>query len=81
MDCPRLQVARNGIFARANPNLRFDDHHIAEVITFLRRTWLGFSSDVCDKILKDDLEADDLPVEADDLDVGPIGDLSLDLDF
>ena len=44
------------------------------LITFLRRTGLGFVKGVHDRLATDDAEVDDL-------DVGPIGSLSLDLNF
>ena len=73
LDCPFLQEARNDIFTHAGPNLRFDDARTAQVIAFLRRTGLGSSPDTHGWTLKDGPEADDL-------DVGPIGGLSPDLD-
>ena len=47
---------------------------IPALTTFLRRTGLGFIRDVRDRLAKDDPEVDDL-------DVGPIGRLSLDIDI
>jgi hypothetical protein len=52
----------------------FDMAQIPALTTFLRRTGLGFIKDVRDRLAKDDPEVDDL-------DVGPIGHLSLNIDI
>ena len=75
----RLGEACNDLFAHTRPpatgpNLRFDDTRTAQAITFLHQTGLGFSQDIHDRFLKDGPEADDLGV-------GPVGGLSLDLDL
>lgn len=69
-----FREARNELFTHTDPNLRIDGARPAQVITFLRRTRLGFSPNICDKILDDDSEVDDL-------DVGPKTGLALDLDL
>ena len=74
LDCPLPQGARNDLFTNTGPDLRFYDTQTAQVITFLHRTGLGFSPDTHDRILKDDPEVGDL-------DVDPIGGLSLNLDL
>ena len=56
------------------PDIRFDMDQIPALTTFLRRTGLGFIRDVRDRLAKDDPEVDDL-------DVGPIGRISLDIDI
>ena len=55
-------------------DIRFDVIQIPALTTFLRRTGLGFVRDVRNRLAKDGPELYDL-------DVGPIGRLSLDLDF
>ena len=52
----------------------FDSRNTGNLIQFLRRTGLGFVRFVKDKLATDESEIDDI-------DVGPIGGLALDLDF
>ena len=55
-------------------DIRFDVTRIPALTSFLRRTGLGFVRDVRNRLAKDDSEVDNL-------NAGPIGRLSLDLDF
>ena len=89
LECPLLAEARNDllplVIPMTDPNrpaplslspsdIRFDVAQIPALTTFLRRTSLGFIRDVRDRLAKDDPEVGDL-------DVGPIGRLSLDIDI
>ncbi len=60
--------------------MRFDQQRTAHLITFLRRTGLGFRRDLCDAVIT---EASDTDAIESDLDIGPVGleALSLDLDI
>ena len=61
-------------FLLIHPLLYFDSRKTANLIQFLKQTGLGFV-----RYVKDKLETDES--EIDDIDVGLIGGLSLDLDF
>ena len=56
-------------------DISFAITQIPQLVTFLRRTGLGFCSVPRDRL------ADPEDDEVDDLDIGPIGSLGLDLDF
>lgn len=75
LDCPRFNDARNGLLpATTSQNFRFEPIHLPRLVTFLRRTGPGFSRDLRDKTR-------DTELEVEDLDVGLIGDMALDLDL
>lgn len=71
-----LPRCRNDLLPLNNQNQNpcFDNTHLPQLIIFLRRTGLGFTRDHQDGILNGDSEIEDL-------DVGPVGDLALDLDL
>ena len=71
---PMTDPNRSAPLSFPPPDIRFDMAQIPALTTFLRRTGLGFIKDVCDRLAKDDPEVDDL-------DIGPIGRLSLDIDI
>ena len=60
--------------AQATPDILYDPQRIPALISFLRRTGLGFVKETSDGCATENPETDDL-------DVGPIGHLSLDLDI
>ena len=67
-------TSSSGALPTQHPLSCFDSRKTANLIQFLRRTGLGFVRYVKDKLATDESEIDDI-------DVGPIGGLSLDLDF
>ena len=91
LECPLLQAARKDLISSiqqqqpntqtttgptVNPpsNIIYNTQYTTAVISFLKRTGLGFTRYVQDKSRND-------PSENEDVDVGPIGSLSLDLDI
>ena len=91
LECPQLKDARNDLLPAAEPlytstptasgqpaepatDITYNTTYTTAVISSLKRTGLGFSRDFCDKALEDESEIDDI-------DVGPIGSLSLDIDL
>ena len=74
LDCPRLKGSRNDLLAVNVQNIRFDPAQLPHLATFLRRTGLGLTWDLRDRKM-------DSETEVEDLGVGPIGDLTLDLDL
>ena len=73
--CPLFNEARNDLIP-SFMDLKdvFNETQLAPLITFLRRIGLGFTGHLLDKFL-------DGETEVDDLDIGPIGPLLLDLDI
>lgn len=71
---PRLGDARNDLFSANIQGIRFDPAQIPHLATFLRSTGLGFSQDLGDRTT-------DSEPEVEDLDVGPVGGMALDLDL
>ena len=68
-----FREARNDILPLARPDIEFDGTQTAHTITFLWRVGLGFTQTFRDGIASDAPE--------DDLDVGRITSLTLDLDI
>ena len=89
-ECPTLGEARHDLLPPApdpeNPEATplatsFDPGRLPHLITFLRRTVLGFCKDLRDEILTEEPKGLEV-LEVDDLDVGPlVGSLRLDLYF
>ena len=67
-------TSSSGALPTQHPLSCFDSRKTANLIQFLRRTGLGFVRFVKDKLATDESEIDDI-------DVGPIGGLFLDVDF
>ena len=74
LTCPNFWEAREDILPLASPGIEFDTAQTPH-ITFLRRVGLGFTQSLRDGI------AEDTPDHADDLDIGRITSLTLDLDI
>ena len=75
LDCPDFNDARNDLLpAPASQTLLFEPNHLPQLVTFLRRTGLGFTQDLRDR-------TEDAESEVEDLDVGPIEGMTLDLDL
>lgn len=76
LSCPCFRDARTNLRPLRNPhrNPCFDDTLLSQLITYLRSAGLGFARDLRDVILNEDPEIEDL-------DVGPIGNLTPDLDL
>ena len=55
-------------------NIIYNTQHTTAIISFLKRTGLGFTRNTGDKVSNQESEIDDI-------DVGPIGSLLLDLDI
>ena len=73
LTCPNFQEARNDILPHAHLSIEFDTTQTAQTITFLRRVGLGFTQTLRDGIAND--------MSEEDLDVGRIASLALDLDI
>ena len=71
---PQLPEARNGILPLARPGVELDTIQTPHVVAFLRRVGLGFSQTLRDGIAE-------VVSGVDDLDVGRIASLTLDLDI
>ena len=71
-----LNTSFSGALPIQNPLLCFDSRKAANLIQFMRRTDLGFV-----RFVKDKLATASDNSEINDIDVGPIGGLSLDLNF
>ena len=91
LECPQLKDARNdllpstqhiqtsNIMVNSNTveperNIIYNTQHTTAIISFLKRTGLGFTRNPGDKVSNQESEIDDI-------DVGPIGSLLLDLDI